>query len=231
VWPEAPYGICCEGLGHREHDAPVIVGTIQSLARDAEKLGRRDLAMIDECQMISRDSNSQYLSLFDALRSRAPDLRLAGLSATPYRLDSGYLHKGEGALFEKIVFSYQIAEGIKDGYLSPLRSKATNTRIDISGVGRRGGEFIQGELERAANIAEIVEGALAEIVERGTSGGPDQRRCWICFCVGIDRAYAVRDAIRRHGIICETVTAETPSDERRAVFDAFRNGSIRCLTA
>jgi hypothetical protein len=49
VWPEAPYGICCEGLGRRDHDAPVIVGTIQSLARDVEKLGRRDLVIVDEC--------------------------------------------------------------------------------------------------------------------------------------------------------------------------------------
>jgi DNA repair protein RadD len=242
VWPEAPFGICCEGLGHRDHDAPVIIGTIQSLARDADKLGRRDLVMVDEVQLVSRDSNSQYLKLFDTLRSQAPDLRLAGASATPYRLDSGYLHEGEGALFEKIVFSYRIAEGIKDGFLSPLRSKGTRTRIDIIGVGRRGGEFIQNELERAANVAEVVEGAVAEIVERGNNapstpstphhpGGDHYRRCcWICFCVGIEHAYAVRNAIRRHGITCETVTAETPGDERRAIFDAFCNGSIRCLT-
>jgi DNA repair protein RadD len=102
-------------------------------------------------------------------------------------------------------------------YLSPLRSKGTRTRIDISGVGRRGGEFIQNELERAANVAEIVESAVAETVERG-----QDRRCWIAFCVGIDHAYAVRDAIRRPGINCETVTAETPGDERHAVFAAFR---------
>jgi DNA repair protein RadD len=229
VWPEAPYGICCEGLGHRDHDAPIIVGTIQSFAHDADKLGRRDLVIIDEVQMIPRSGNGQYLSLFDVLRSRAPDLQLVGLSATPYRLDSGYLHEGEGALFEKIVFSYGIAEGIRDGYLSPLRSKATTTRINVSGVGRRGGEFIQNELERAANVAEIVEGAVAEIVERGNNV-EDYRRCWICFCVGIEHAYAVRDAIRRHNISCETVTAETPSDERREIFNAFRNGSIRCLT-
>jgi DNA repair protein RadD len=229
VWPEVPYGICCEGLGRRDHDAPVIVGTIQSLARDADKLGRRDLVIVDEAQMISRDGNSQYLSLFDVLRSHTPNLQLVGTSATPYRLDSGYLHKGDDALFEGIVFSYRIAEGIRDGYLSPLRSKATSTRINITGVHTRGGEFIQNELERAANVAEVVESAVAEIVERGTSG-PDQRRCWICFCVGIEHAYAVRDAIRKHGISCETVTSETPSDERREIFSAFRSGSIRCLT-
>jgi DNA repair protein RadD len=99
----------------------------------------------------------------------------------------------------------------------------------VRGVHTRGGEFIQSELERAANIAEVVESAVAEIVERGNNP-QEYRRCWICFCVGIDHAYAVRDAIRRHGIICETVTAETPSDQRRAIFSAFRNGSIRCLT-
>jgi DNA repair protein RadD len=225
VWPEAPYGVCCEGLGRRDHDAPVIVGTIQSLARDADKLGQRDLVIVDECQMIPRDGNGQYLSLFGVLRSCTPGLQLVGASATCYRLDSGYLHKGKDALFEKVVFSYQIAEGIKDRYLSPLRSKATSTRINVSGVGRRGGEFIQNELERAANVADVVESAVAEIVERG-----QDRRSWIAFCVGIDHACAVRDAIRKHGITCETVTAETPGDERREIFSAFRNGSIRCLT-
>src|SRR6516162_5336370 len=77
VWPEVPYGICCEGLGRRDHDAPVIVGTIQSLARDADRLGRRDLVIVDECQMIPRSGDGQYLSLFDTLRSRTPNLRLA----------------------------------------------------------------------------------------------------------------------------------------------------------
>jgi DNA repair protein RadD len=229
VWPEAPYGICCEGLGRRDHDAPIIIGTIQSLARDAEKLGRRDLVMIDEVQMTPRSGDGQYLSLLDTLRSHNSNLHLVGASATCFRLDSGYLHKGEGALFEKIVYSYGIAQGIEEGYLSPLRSKATSTRIDVRGVGRRGGEFIQNELERATNVAEIVEGAVNEIVEHGNNV-QSYRRCWICFCVGIDHAYAVRDAVRRHNITCETVTSETPADERRAIFSAFREGSIRCLT-
>jgi DNA repair protein RadD len=40
----------------------------------------------------------------------------------------------------------------------------------------------------------------------------------------------VRDSIRRHGISCETVVAETPSNERDAIFAAFQAGTIRCLT-
>src|SRR5262245_64133094 len=101
---------------------------------------------------------------------------MVGASATCFRLDSGYLDRGDGALFERTVFSYGIKQGIADGYLSKLSSKATTTRIDVTGVGRRGGEFIPGELERAANITDVVEGAAAEIVEQGTN-----RRSWLAF--------------------------------------------------
>jgi DNA repair protein RadD len=225
VWPNAPYGICSDGLNRRDHDQQIILGTIQTLFRDAPLLGRRDLLLIDETQLVPRDGDGMYLSLIDTLRERSPDLRMVGASATCFRLDSGYLDRGDGALFERTVFSYGIKQGIADGWLAKLSSKATTTRIDVTGVGRRGGEFIPGELERAANVIDVVEGAAAEIVEQGAD-----RRSWLAFCAGVDHAYAVRDALRRHGIPCETVVAETASDERDAIFDAFRAGEIRCLT-
>jgi superfamily II DNA or RNA helicase len=225
VWPDAPYGICCDGLGRRDHDQPIIFGTVQTLYRDAALLGRRDLLAVDEVQCVPRDGDGMYLSLIDTLRGTNPDLRMMGASATCFRLDTGYLHRGDGALFEKIVYSYSISDGIKDKWLSPLRSKATLATIDVRGVGTRAGEFVAGELERAANVTDVVEGAVAEIVEQG-----ENRKSWIGFCCGVDHAYAVRDAVRRHGISCETVVAETPSEERGALFAAFRAGAIRCLT-
>src|SRR5215469_8483372 len=42
VWPGAPFGICSEGLKRRDHDQQIIFGTVQTLYRDADKLGRRD---------------------------------------------------------------------------------------------------------------------------------------------------------------------------------------------
>src|SRR5215831_10730354 len=225
IWPDAPYGICSDGLGRRDHDQQIIFGTIQTLCHDVAKLGWRDLLLIDEVQLVPRDGDGMYLTLIDAQRTLNPDLRMVGASATCFRLDSGYLDHGEGALFERTVFSYGIADGIRDGWLAPLSSKATVAKIDVTGVGRRGGEFIPGELERAANIDDVVEAAVAEMVEQG-----QDRRAWIGFCCGVEHAYSVRDAIRRHGISCETVVAATPSEERKAIFDAYRAGNIRCLT-
>ena len=55
IWPEAPYGICSEILGRRDHDQQIILGTIQTLFRDAHLLGRRDLLLIDEVQLVPRE--------------------------------------------------------------------------------------------------------------------------------------------------------------------------------
>ena len=225
VWPDAPYGICSDGLNRRDHDKQIIFGTIQTLYRDAAKLGRRDRLLIDEVQLVPRAGDGMYLTLIDTLRAGAPDLRMAGASATCFRLDSGYLDHGDGALFDKTVFSYGIRNGIDDGWLAPLSSKATTVKIDVTGVGRRGGEFIAGELEHAANVTDVVDGAVTEIVDKGT-----ERRSWLAFCCGVNHAFSVRDAVRRHGISCETVVAETPSDERDAIFAAFQAGEIRCLS-
>ena len=64
-----------------------------------------------------------------------------------------------------MVYEYGIAQGIRDGWLSPLSSKATKTTIDVSGVGKRGGEFIAEQLEAAASRSISSNGACDEIVE------------------------------------------------------------------
>ena len=86
IWPEAPYGICSEGVGRRDHDQQIILGTIQTLFRDAHLLGRRDLLLIDEVQLVPREGEAMYLTLIDTLRPRTPELRMVGASATCFRL-------------------------------------------------------------------------------------------------------------------------------------------------
>ncbi|MGQ0664303.1 MAG: hypothetical protein ACT4P2_12130 [Pseudomonadota bacterium] len=40
---------------------------------------------------------------------------------------------------------------VDQGYLAPLVSKAAVTRLDVAGVGTRGGEFIQSQLQAAVD--------------------------------------------------------------------------------
>jgi DNA repair protein RadD len=226
LWPDAPIGINSAGIGEREWGASIIFAGVQSVWRSAARLGPRHLVLIDEAHLVPHDGDGMYRSLLSELRALAPTdgMRIAGFSATPFRLDSGRLDEGEGKIFDNVVFDYDVGRGIREGWLSPLTSKATSTEINISGVGRRGGEFIAGELERAADDNAVIAAACDEIVVRGVD-----RRSWLVFCCGVLHAHHVCDALRMRGVACRVVTGETPLTKREESIAAFKAGAIRCL--
>lgn len=225
VWPGAPLGICSAGLGRNDVDAGIVIGGIQSVYRRPEALGRRNLVIVDEAHLVPADGEGMYRTTIDALRAIYPHMRICGLTATPYRLDSGRLDEGEGRLFDEIVYSYGIVEAIADGWLAPLTARRTGFEIDVGDVARRGGEFVAADLEAAADVADVVSAAADEIVARGAA-----RRSWLCFCAGTAHAGHVRDALRERGVAAQTVTADTPAAQRAEIFAAFRSGAVRALT-
>lgn len=223
AWPSAPAGIYSAGLNKRDTHHKITFASIQSVYRRAAELGPRDLIIIDEAHLVPMRGEGMYRKLLDDLHAMRPDARVCGFTATPYRLDTGRLDGGQNPLFNQTVYEYGIGRGIDDGYLSPLVSKAGLTEVDVSGVAKRGGEFVAGELESAAD--KITAQAVSELVQFG-----ENRRSWIVFCAGVKHAHHVRDEIRRHGILCETVTGDTPSAERDSILRRFKAGEIRALT-
>jgi len=226
VWPDASIGVNCDGLGSRDTDTQILFATINSIYRNPQAVGRRDLVIIDEAHFIPHHDQGMYRITLDALRELVPDLRVAGLTATPYRLDSGHLCEGDGHIFDSVVYEYGIGQGIRDDVLAPLSSKATIATIDVSGVGKRGGEFIADQLEAAAIKDGVVERACDEIA---TYLG--QRRAWLVYCVGVAHATMVRDALRARGVDCEMALGETPDDERDRIIEDFRAGRLTALVS
>jgi DNA repair protein RadD len=219
-----PHGVNCAALGRRDCEQQVLFASIQSIFRNPQAIGPRDLVLVDEAHLVPPSESSMYRGLFAALRVLVPDMRVAGFSATCFRLDSGRLDAGDDKVFDEVIYDYGIGEGIRDGWLSPLSSKGTTTRIDVTGVGRRGGEFIDGELQDAADIEAVVNGACDEIVTLGAG-----RKSWLVFCTGIRHAEHVRDALRARGVVAEAVFGETPQAERERIIEAFRAGQITAL--
>jgi DNA repair protein RadD len=81
LWPDAPLGIYCAGLGRREADARIVYGSINSTYRlDAATLGRRDIVLIDEAHRVPRGAEGMYRRILDTLRETAPNLRVAALA-------------------------------------------------------------------------------------------------------------------------------------------------------
>lgn len=222
-WPEAPLGIYSAGLKRRDRFEPVIFASIQSVAKKSAQLGRFDLLLIDEAHRVPLRAEGQYREFIEGCRRFNPGLRIAGLTATPYRLGGGPVC-GPDYILNDVAYEARVGDLIRDGYLCRLVSKAGAARADLSSVSVRNGEYVGGQLERACNIEHVVSAACDEIVTLCAD-----RRAWIVFCAGVAHAEHVTEALRERGIACALVDGKTASGEREARIAAFQRGELRAL--
>lgn len=226
LWPDAPAGIYSAGLGKREAQARILFAGIQSIHRRATEIGHTDLVLIDEAHLIPGKSSTMYRRFLDSLKAINPALKVIGLTATPFRLDCGMLHEGQNALFTDIAYEAPVRALIDAGYLSPLVSKQPATRLDVSKVGTRAGDFIARDLAAAVDQDAITRAAVTEIIAHGRD-----RKSWLAFCSGVEHARHVAEEFCRQGISCRTIFGDTPKDERDAILAAFKRGEIRALAS
>lgn len=220
LWPDAPAGVYSAGLNRRDLYQQILFCGIQSVYKKASAIQRADLVLIDEAHLIGRNDAGMYRRFLKELTDINPWLKVVGLTATAYRLDSGYLHKGDGALFDAIAYEANLGDMVEQGYLSPLTTKRTKTTLDVTGVKVRGGEFVAGDLERAVNVQDINEAIAAEIIEKGADRGS-----WLVFAAGVDHAKALCALLPD----AACVFGETPVAERDQIIGEFKRGRLRAL--
>ena len=223
-WPGAPLGIYSASIGKRQLGEPITFAGIQSVREKAHLLGHVDLVIIDECHLVSHKDEGGYRTLLNALLAINPALRVVGLTATPYRLGHGLI-TDKPALFDGLLAPVTIEELIHKGFLTTLRSKVTKARFDLDGVHKRGGEFIESELQAAVDTDDNNAAVVSEIMALGAD-----RRHWLMFCTGVDHAQHIADLLNERGIIANCVTGATPRAERERMIANFKAGRIQALT-
>lgn len=226
LWPSAPAGIYSAGLKSRDTALPIIFGGIASVAKNIEAFGRRDLAFVDEAHLLSPNVNTMYQKVFAMLRELNPNLKVVGLTATPYRLGQGLLT--DGGLFTDVIYDLTGIEGfnrlLAEGYLAPVRPKRTGVELDVSGVGLNNGEFAAGALEAAVDTDELTYAAVRETVEQGQN-----RKAWLVFASGIHHAEHVAEMLRKFGVAAAAVHSRMSSAERDEAIADFKTGKLRAL--
>jgi DNA repair protein RadD len=223
-WPNAPMGIYSAGLRQKELGEPITFAGIQSVRTKAKQIGHVDLVIIDEAHLVSHKDEGGYRSLLAELSAINPNLRIVGLTASPYRLGHGYITDAP-AIFDALIEPVSIEELIHKGFLSTLRSKLTTTKLEVDGVKKRGGEYIEAELQAAVDTTDKNARVVQEIIKLGTD-----RQSWLVFCAGVAHAQHIAQALQDEGITTECVTGETPSAERDRILTDFKQGRIRALT-
>ena len=223
-WPGAPMGIYSASIGKRQLGEPITFAGIQSVRTKSKELGHIDLCIIDECHLVSHKNEGGYRTLLAELLLINPAMRVIGLTATPYRLGHGLI-TDKPALFDALIEPVSIEELIFKGHLAPLRSKITKSKLDTSGVHKRGGEFIESELQAAVDNDDLNSAVVREVIN--LSG---DRKAWLFFCTGVQHAQHVSDVLNDYGVVADCVTGETPKKERARMLADFKAGKIRALT-
>ena len=224
-YPQAEFGFYSASVGQKRLDKPITFAGIQSIWEKAHDIvPAPDLVLIDEAHMLPKNTTTRYGKFIEDLKVCNPAVKIVGLTATPYRLDSGYLHKGDGAIFDGICYDIPVGMLMDQGYLATVVSKGSANKIDLTNVHMRGGEFIESELAMAASDPELVRATVAEIVVRGA-----ERKKWLIFASGVGHAEMMQAEFERHGIECATVTGTDGKTDRDGKIAAFKSGAIRCL--
>ena len=224
MWPDASAGVYSAGLGKRNlHQKTLFVG-IQSVYDKAFKIQRCDILIVDEAHMISEKESGMWQQFITELRKINPHMKIIGFTATEYRMDSGLLHTGDKRMFDGICYRYSIKEAIDDGYLCEIVPKGMATKVDLAGVKKRGGDYIESEQGKRWNVDEITRSAVDEILEYAAT-----RRSVMVFSSGVDHAYAIAEELKARGETVGVVTGETPDGERDQMLSDFKTMRIKYI--
>lgn len=221
VAPQIAQGVFSASLGRKEPDPPVVFAQVQSAVNALPSFGHRDLLLIDEAHLIPRDMDTTYGAVLSHFNRAAQRI---GLTATPYRLDSGRLDEGEGRLFDVISYQATARDLVADGFLSPLVGLVSMDAVSTAGVHIRRGDFVPGELEDVL-LDERLVNIAADDVSRNFSG----RVAALVFCVTVAHAKAVCAALQARGVSAIVVHGGLPGNARDDALEALRSGAVRAL--
>jgi DNA repair protein RadD len=219
-WPNAPIGVYSASMRKKELGEPITFASIQSIKGRITELGHINLVIIDEAHQVNHKDEGVYRSFLSALM---PD-SIIGLTASPFRMGHGLI-TDDPAIFTDLIEPVTIDELQRKGFLSKLISKHTKQVLSTEGVHKRGGEFIESELQKAVDIQETNLAVVEETIERAAD-----RKSWLFFCTGIDHSHHIRDILKEKGITAETITGKTPKKEREQIIKDFKEGKIKALT-
>ncbi|WP_071516794.1 type I restriction endonuclease subunit R [Geitlerinema sp. PCC 9228] len=169
-----------------------------------------DLVIVDECHRGGANDESTWRSILEYF---SPAVQL-GLTATPRR----DINADTYDYFGKPVYTYSLANGIEDGYLTPFKVKQIETSLDEY-VYSEEDKVLAGQIEEGRVYTEKDFNRIIEMRPREAyrvklfMEDIDQNEKTLVFCMDQDHALMVRDLINQMKIstdpnYCVRVTAD-----------------------
>ncbi|MBA6347967.1 DEAD/DEAH box helicase [Colwellia sp. BRX8-9] len=253
-------GIYSAGLKLKETQHQVTFASIQSAARNLDDFSEPySLIIIDECHRVnlastelvkdeakgepkeqtqekaSKLSNTnQYQQIIEKLMQVNPDVKLLGLTATPYRLGMGWIYKKhyrgfmrseEKRPFEHCIYELPLRYLIKRQYLTePNLVDATIEHYDFSRLrANASGEYSPTDINHLLNKnPRVTQGIIEQVIELGY-----KRQGIMIFAATVEHAKEVFSYLPAK--LSALITGATDNTERDKLIKAFKRKEIKYL--
>lgn len=228
-------GIFAAGLKQKTSSTKTVVASVQSAARNVTSFSHPfSLLIIDECHRVSLAENSQYQQLFTHLRQYNPQLKILGLTATPYRLGSGWIYRQhyhgrigntDNPVFEHCIFELPLRPLIKHGYLTPpklydgLTAQYDFSQLSPNEQGEYSETHVNSLLGKMGRATRLIVKQLMHLAA--------QRQGVIIFAATVKHAEEIMQLLT--GTTAALLTATTPNAERDALITQFKAQQLKFL--
>lgn len=196
-------------------DSPVIIGSIQTLARRG--FPPFDLLIVDEAHAVAGSKD------YHRLMQEAAGKYVIGLTATPFAKGMARTVDGLGVLFESIAKATTIRELIDLGYLVDVDIYGPS-EPDLSGVKIVAGDYHEKQLAEAVDRPTLV----GDIVTHWHRLANDKQT--VCFATSIAHSQHIVEQFHATGVAAEHIDAYTEDEDRQEILKRFNAGKTRVLS-
>ncbi len=206
------------------YKADMVISTIQTqcAGRDGGRMTSFDpnefsLLVIDEAHHAPAETYKRVIKYY----RQNPALKVLGVTATPDRADE----KAMGQIFNEVAYAYDIADGIKDGWLVPIEQQSVFVKgLDYSAIRTTAGDLNGKDLAEVMEYEQNLHAIAHPTVE--LTGNKKT----LMFAASVAQAERLTEIINRHkpgqaNFVCGT----TPKEVRRDMFKDYAAGKFQYL--
>ena len=195
----------------------IVVASVQTLTkRRLKKWQANHFTLI-----VTDEAHHAVATSYRVIYDHFPEAKRLGVTATADRADERALEQ----VFETVAFVYEVQEAIDDEHLCPVSVKRVVVQsIDMTSVKKTAGDYNGAQLKQVFSDEETLHGVARPAVELVGS------RKTLAFIDSVDNAHRLAEVINRYRPgAARAVDGETPTNDRRALFEGFARGDFQYL--
>lgn len=212
----------------------IIFGTPQTVGNSIEKFGSNfACVIIDECDGIT----PTVKDIIASMRAKNPKLRVLGLTATPYRMSTGYIYQHDqddkpmhetecvDPYFHKLLCRVDAHELIERGFLTPPHAdpehiaEYNTEQLTLNNRGQYNAKDVEQAFEGKGRLTSMI---VADIVSKSYN-----RNGVLIFAATVAHAYEVMESLPPEN--SEIIHGATSKSDRETIINRFKKRQFKYL--